>query len=157
MDYPPTATTRRVRAWDISGTVPSELNPNPDWTAGTLMSKDRDSFYYLEDVVRDRRRHGGVFDLILETARHDGHDTLIVVPCDPGAAGKAYAASIIRDLAEHGYYARMKQTNQSKVTRFAPFAAASEAGNVRVVLGDWNEDYFKELEAFDGGRDKKDD
>lgn len=157
VDYPPTATTRRVRAWDISGTVPSELNPNPDWTAGTLMSKDRDSFYYVEDVVRDRRRHGGVFDLILETARHDGHDTLIVVPCDPGAAGKAYAASIIRDLAEHGYYARMKQTNQSKVTRFAPFAAASEAGNVRVVLGDWNEDYFKELEAFDGGRDKKDD
>lgn len=154
---PPTTYVKRVRAWDISGTLPSDLNPNPDYTAGVLMSKNRHGEISVEDVVRDRRRHGGVFELILETARHDGHDTLIVIPCDPGAAGKAYAASILRDLAEHGFYARMKQTNQSKVNRFAPFCASSEAGNVRIVAGAWNDAYLNELEAFDGGRDKKDD
>lgn len=154
---PPTVTIQRVRAWDISGTLPSDTNPNPDWTAGVLLSKDRHSLYYIEDVVRDRRRHGGVFELILETARRDGADTTILIPCDPGAAGKAYAAQLVRDLAEHGFTARIKQTNKSKVTRFAPFAALAEAGGVRMVNGLWNEDYLAELERFDGSRNVKDD
>lgn len=153
----PLVAIQRCRAWDISGTLPSDTNPNPDWTAGVLMSKDRNSLYYVEDVVRDRRRHGGVFDLILETARRDGAETTILIPCDPGAAGKAYAAQLVRELAEHGFVARIKQTNKSKVTRFAPFAAVAEAGGVRLVRGEWNEAYISELERFDGSRNIKDD
>lgn len=153
----PLATVKRVRAWDISGSVPSETNRNPDWTAGVLMSRTKEGIYTVEDVVRDRRRHGGVFELILETAKHDGDDVQIVIPCDPGAAGKAYAAQLVRDLAEHGFYAKMKQTNKSKVTRFAPFAAVAEAGCVEVCEGSWNKDYFQELEVFDGSRNVKDD
>lgn len=153
----PLTALQRVRAWDISGTLPSDTNPNPDWTAGVLMSKDKHSLYYVEDVVRDRQRHGGVFDMILETARRDGADTTILIPCDPGAAGKAYAAQLVRELAEHGFVARIKQTNKSKVTRFAPFAALCEAGGVRMVRGAWNEDYISELERFDGTRNIKDD
>lgn len=153
----PISAVKRVRAWDISGTMPSDTNPNPDWTAGVLMSKDKSSIYTVEDVVRDRRRHGGVYDLILETARWDGDDVQIIIPCDPGAAGKAYAAQLIRDLAGEGFYARMKQTNKSKVTRFAPFASVAEAGGVQVVTAEWNAEYFMELERFDGGKNIKDD
>lgn len=153
----PLTALQRVRAWDISGTLPSDTNPNPDWTAGVLMSKDKHSLYYVEDVVRDRQRHGGVFDMILDTARRDGVDTTILIPCDPGAAGKAYAAQLVRELAEHGFVARIKQTNKSKVTRFAPFAALCEAGGVRMVRGAWNEEYISELERFDGTRNIKDD
>jgi len=58
----PIRAIKRVRAWDISGTMPSDTNPNPDWTAGVLMSKDLNSIYTVEDVVRDRRRHGGKID-----------------------------------------------------------------------------------------------
>lgn len=153
----PITSLKKVRAWDISGTMPSDTNRNPDWTAGVLMSKDKSGLYTVEDVVRDRRRHGGVYDLILETARHDGDEVTIIIPCDPGAAGKAYAAQLIRDLASEGFLARMKQTNKSKVTRFAPFAAVAEAGGVQVVTADWNDDYFSELERFDGSRNVKDD
>lgn len=153
----PLTALKRVRAWDISGTMPSDTNKNPDWTAGVRMSKDRTGVYTVEDVVRDRRRHGGVFDLILETAIADGDDVGIIIPCDPGAAGKAYAAQIIRDLAAYGFTARMKQTNKSKVTRFAPFAAIAEAGGVQVVTAEWNAEYFSELERFDGTRNVKDD
>lgn len=148
---------KRVRAWDISGSVPSETNKNPDWTAGVLMSRNKTGIYTVEDVVRDRRRHGGVFELILQTAKHDGDDVQIIIPCDPGAAGKAYAAQLIRDLADHGFYARMKQTNKSKVTRFAPFAALAEAGCVEIVEADWTKEYISELERFDGSRNVKDD
>lgn len=154
---PPLHAGKRVRAWDISGTMPSDTNPEPDWTAGVLMSKDRNGMYTIEHVVRDRRRHGGVFDMILETAKQDGDDVTIIIPQDPGAAGKAYAAQLVRDLADYGFYARMKATNKSKVTRFAPFAAVAEAGGVQMVVGEWNNDYVSELVRFDGSRNIKDD
>ncbi len=146
-----------MRAWDISGTLPSELSPNPDWTAGVLMSKDKYGNYYVEDVVRFRARHGEVFERMCEVAQQDGSDTLIVVPCDPGASGKQYASTLIRDLAERGFYAKSKQASKSKVQRFAPFCAASESGSVKIVKGEWNEAYFHELEIFDGSRKNKDD
>lgn len=148
---------KRVRAWDISGTMPSDTNKDPDWTAGVLMSKTNAGVYTVEHVVRDRRRHGGVFELILQTAQEDGQDVDIIIPQDPGAAGKAYAAQLIRDLADYGFYARMKATNKSKVTRFAPFAAIAEAGFVQIVTAEWNADYLSELIRFDGSRNIKDD
>lgn len=154
---PPVKYAKRIRAWDISGTLKSDSNPNPDYTVGTLVSKTQDSIYYVEDVVRDRRRHGGVLELILETAYHDGVDTTVVIPVDPGAAGKAYAASIQRELAERGFYCRLKPASGSKVNRFAPFASMCEAGGVRVVRNTWNDAWYLELECFDGSRGIKDD
>lgn len=157
VDLPPVNPAKRIRAWDISGTMPSDTNRNPDYTAGVLISKTREPIYYVEDVVRDRRRHGGVLELILETAKHDGPSTTIVIPQDPGAAGKAYAASLQRSLAEAGYNCRTKAISGSKVTRFASFASMCEAGGVRIVRGSWNDAYMLELEMFDGSRGIKDD
>jgi predicted phage terminase large subunit-like protein len=152
VDWPPFKVKKKVRAYDLAGTVPSEMNPNPDYTVGVLMSKDDYNNYYVEDVVRFRARHGEVYQRILETAREDGDDVLVVIPQDPNAAGKAYASTIVKDLAEQGFYAKTKATNQSKITRFAPFCAASEAGGIKLVIGDWNEAFIEELEGFDGSR-----
>jgi len=148
---------KRVRAWDIAANLPSDRNPDPDYTVGTLMSKDKNGVYYVEDIVRDRRRYGGVLELIIETAKYDGEDTMIIVPRDPGAAGQAYAADLVRQLAEYGFVAKSRPTNKSKVQRFAPFAALCEAGGVRIVKGEWNEIFLNELEKFDGSRNVKDD
>ena len=148
---------KRVRAWDISGSIPSETYPNPDWTVGVLMSVDDEGNYIVEDVCRFQDRFQGVFQKILDCAKADGSDTTIIIPADPGAAGKAYANQLVRDLADRGFYARIKTTNKNKLTRFAPFASVSEAGFVKLVRGDWNETYIDELEAFDGSRNKKDD
>lgn len=152
VDRPPLKVKKKVRAYDLAGTVPSEMNPNPDYTVGVLMSKDDYNNYYVEDVVRFRARHGEVYQRILETAREDGDDVLVVIPQDPNAAGKAYASTIVKDLAEQGFYAKTKATNQSKITRFAPFCAASEAGGIKLVIGDWNDAFIEELEGFDGSR-----
>lgn len=157
VDKPPLDAIKVARAWDISGSLPSELMPNPDWTAGVRISKDRYGTYYIEDVVRFRARHGEVFERMVEAAKQDGDDTLIVVPADPGASGKQYASTLIRDLAERGFYAKSKPTSKSKVQRFAPFCAACESGNVKIVAGDWNDAFIDELEAFDGSRRVKDD
>ena len=158
VDKAPMTAIKKIRAWDISGTIPSETNPRPDYTVGVLMSKDKYGTYYVEDVVRFHARHGEVFEKMVEIAKKDGDDVVIVVPQDPGAAGKQYASTLVRDLANLGYYARMKGTNKSKLQWFAPFCAACESGNVRLVMGEWNEEYINELQAFDGGNKRlKDD
>jgi predicted phage terminase large subunit-like protein len=154
---PPLAAVSRVRAWDIAGTMPSEAYPNPDYTAGVKISKTKEGRYTVEDVLHFRDRAHGVLERILKTAKEDGRETMILIPADPGAAGKAYAAQIIKELAEHGFYARIKTTHTSKVTRFAPFAAIAEAKLVDIVKGQWNDLYFNELERFDGSRNVKDD
>lgn len=147
----------RCRAWDIAGSLPSEALPNPDWTAGVLIGKTKSGLYIIEDVVRFRARFGEVMQKIIETAKSDPDGTQIILPQEPGQAGKAAGQMMIKELVEEGFYARMRPSNKSKVIRFQPFAAASEAGLVRYVHGVWNDIYFSELEAFDGGRDKKDD
>lgn len=154
---PPTRIRKRVRAWDISGTLVSDSLPNPDWTVGVLMSVDEFGIYWIEDVIRGRWRFQGVFDQMVQAAKRDGTGTTIIIPVDPGAAGKAYASSLVRDIAELGYYARMKTTHQSKVTRFAPFASTSEAGGVKLISGEWNKEFMEELERFDGSKNVKDD
>lgn len=64
---------------------------------------------------------------------------------------------MIKELIEEGFYARMRPSNKSKVVRFQPFAAAAEAGLIDYIEDKWNDDYFDELEEFDGSRSKKDD
>lgn len=145
------------RAWDLAATLPSEVNPNPDWTAGVRMGKAKDGYYYVCHVERFRDRPSGVETRIIDSADQDGNKTSIFIPQDPGAAGKSYATSLIRKLAERGYRARAKPTNKDKVTRFAPFSAAAEAGLVRIVRGSWNDAYFTELEGFTGDGTTKDD
>lgn len=145
-----------VRAWDLAATLPSEVSPNPDWTAGVRMSK-KDGCYYIEHVVRFRDRPSGVETRILDSAEQDGNRVGVFIPQDPGAAGKSYATSLIRKLVERGIRARAKPTNKDKVTRFAPFSAAAEAGLVKVVKGTWNDAFFTELEGFTGDGRTKDD
>lgn len=157
VDRSPINAIKRSRGWDIAGSLPSDVMPNPDWTAGVKLSKDKDGIYYVEDVIRFRDRFHGVIDTIEKTAREDGTETAIMLPQEPGAAGKAFSTGLVADLASLGFYARMKPSSQSKVTRFAPFAAASEAGVVKIVRADWNECFFQELEQFTGGRNEKND
>lgn len=145
------------RAWDVAGSLPSESLPNPDWTAGVLIGKTRSGLYIILDVVRFRARFGEVMQRIIETAKSDPEETQIILPMDPGSAGKAAGQMMIKDLLSEGFHARLRGTNKSKILRFMPFASAAEAGLVRYVFGEWNDTFFSELEAFDGARSKKDD
>jgi predicted phage terminase large subunit-like protein len=148
---------KRIRAWDFAGSLPSETNPNPDWTVGVRMSKLKDGRYVIEDVIRFRARFGEVLERVIQVAKDDGEDVTIITPREPGQAGQHASAYFIRELAEAGFYAKSFPTNQSKITRFAPFCATAETKIISYVVGDWNDSYFTELENFDGSRNKKDD
>ncbi len=47
-----------------------------------------------------------------------------------------------------GFSAKATPESGDKVTRFSPFSAQAEAGNVLVLRGPWNEAWFSSLEGF---------
>lgn len=160
VDAPPVNPIARVRSWDLAASVPSETNPNPDWTAGVKMSRDRYGTYCIEDVNRFRKLSDGVLREIIVTASNDGlGDTLVTIPKDPGAGGKTANAFFIRTLAENGIAAKsvVVSGHTGKVQKFLPFCSYAESGGVTMVRGDWNEDFLTELEFFIGDRNQKDD
>lgn len=160
VDHPPAEVSTRVRSWDLAASVPSESFPNPDWTAGVKMSRDRMGYYYIEDVNRFRKLSDGVMKEIIDTAKRDGlGETRVTIPKDPGAGGKAANSFQMRTLAENGITASSVPISghSGKISRFTPFCTLAESGYVRVVKGDWNEDWFTELESFEGLKTQKDD
>ena len=157
VDYPSARATQRVRCYDLAFSKPSEVYPDPDWTACALMSKDKNGVYTIEDVKRIRERVHDVENLIFQTAMQDGPEVTIGIPQDPNAQAGAYARDLQRRLSEMGFTVRLLRPVKSKVTRFAPFSSVTESGFVRVVKSEWNKDFFDELELFDGSGKYKDD
>ena len=47
-----------------------------------------------------------------------------------------------------GFSVKATPESGDKVTRFSPFSAQAEAGNVLLLRGPWNEDWFTSLEGF---------
>lgn len=150
--YPNLQAKRRVRSWDLASQPVSTQSPNPDWTRGTLVSKDSQGVYTVEDIVSVRDRPHVVEELIIETARRDGPSVIVSYPVDPGQAGIARANDMKRRLAEIGITCRLIKPHKSKRVRFLPFSAIAEAGFVQVVKAEWNEEFYNELEEFTGLR-----
>ena len=157
VDHPNGRAKQRVRAWDLAFSKPSEVYPNPDWTRGVLISKDKSNVYTVEDVQSMQDRVHEVERLIFDTAVRDGQDVIISIPLDPAAAAGAYAKDLQRRLSEMGFTVRLSKPVTSKITRFAPFSSVAQAGYVHVVKADWNKAFFDELEVFDGDKKRKDD
>jgi predicted phage terminase large subunit-like protein len=155
--HPNARAKQRVRAWDLAFSKPSEQYPNPDWTRGVLISKDKSNVYTVEHSTGIRDRVHNVEQLIFETAWRDGYDVIISIPQDPNAAAAAYAKDLQRRLSEMGFTCRLQKPVKSKIIRFAPFSSVAQAGFVQVVEGDWNKEFFDELEVFDGEGKFKDD
>ena len=135
-----------VRYWDRASTKPHEGNKNPDYTAGLKMYQYADGTYVVANVTRIRDTPNQVQKLIKTVASQDGGGVKIVVEQDPGQAGVADANNYTRLLA--GYDVRVNRVTKDKVTRALAVSAQCEAGNVKVLEGEWNDAFFSELEAF---------
>lgn len=139
----------RVRYWDRGATRAHDgagLFDGPDWTAGVLMSRNPSGRFVIEHVERLRGSPAEVEAAVLRTAQRDGKGVIVGIEQDPGSAGKAEGFSYARLLA--GWDVRLRPVSTSKVIRARPLSAQVEAGNVSVVRGEWNEEYFRVLEGF---------
>jgi len=133
------------RGWDLAATPKTETN-DPDWTSGVKLGRSPEGRYYVLDHRRLRATPAGVERYLANTAAEDGAEVEIALPQDPGQAGKSQAAALVRAL--EGFTVRATPESGDKVTRFNPFSAQAEAGNVYVLRAPWNEAWFASLESF---------
>ena len=148
------AGTHFVRGWDLAATPKTEGN-DPDWTVGTKIGRMPDGRFIVAHSVRIRGTPSEVERLLKNTASQDGVACVIALPQDPAQAGKAQAAHLLKHLA--GFRARFAPASGDKVTRFGAFSAQAEGGNVDVLRGAWNEDWFTALEGFPPEKNGHDD
>lgn len=141
-----TSSARAVRFWDLAATEPSQSNPDPDWTVGTLMLFDQGIAYVL-DVRKARVKGEKVEQLVAQTAYEDGHAVAIRMEQEPGSSGKALCDQYARYVVP-GYDFQGIRSTGDKVTRARPFAAAVANGNVRCVRSPWLTDWLDELSSF---------
>jgi predicted phage terminase large subunit-like protein len=134
----------RCRAWDFAATQPKP-GKQPDWTVGLRMAHHAGVFY-IEDVKRDRWSPADVEKNLKNTASQDGLEVRIRMPQDPGAAGKSDAATKVKLLA--GYEVKVVAPTGEKSVRAKPASAQSEAGNVRLIRGPWNDTFLDEVCSF---------
>ncbi len=144
-----------VRYWDKAGTAEIEggKKTKSAYSVGVLMGRTKDNVFYIRDVVRGRWSALDREDHIEKTAVQDAArygQVQIWVEQEPGSGGKESAQATIRRLA--GYNVRADKITGDKITRGQPFVAQSEAGNIWLVEGDWNQDWLDEICAVPEGR-----
>lgn len=137
-----------ARGWDLAATSEDE-DGDPAYTAGVLIGKRRNGRYIVADVINKRLAASEVRKLILITAQADRAKYGRVIqrlPQDPGQAGKEQAQSYTKMLS--GFIVKILPESGSKESRAEPFAAQWQQGNVDVLIAEWNEMYFNQLESF---------
>lgn len=139
------------RCYDLAATTEDEKG-NPAYTAGVLMGKRKNGRYIIADVINRRLSADDVRQLIRLTAEQDRAKykrVRVRLPQDPGQAGKDQAQQYVKWMA--GFDVVTRPETGSKEARATPFAAQWQAGNVDLLIADWNEEYLKQLEAFPQG------
>jgi predicted phage terminase large subunit-like protein len=138
----------RVRRWDLAATVPKHGN-DPDWTVGVRMCKDEYGRFYIDDVKRFQEDPAGVEQAIKAVASADGMNTRLILPQDPGQAGKSQARYLASRFAP--YPVETVRETGDKMERARSFIAQVSVGNVYLVRGPWNQAFLEELEQFPYG------
>jgi predicted phage terminase large subunit-like protein len=136
---------RYVSGWDI-GATEGEGDP----TARVKIGTNGDGYYYIADAFAERMGTARRDARIRSTAQNDGLATLQRLPQDPGAAGKSQAAAFVRLLA--GFNVKTAPVTGDKTTRADPFSSQVNAGNVRMLQGEWNAAFIEELRQFPDGK-----
>lgn len=135
-----------VRAWDLAGSEGKGA-----YTVGTkLLWGQKSQQFYVADVQRQQLGGGAVRELIQKVADEDGISTRIVIPRDPGQAGKVQTEDIIALL--RGYSVKAEAQSGSKELRAEPLASQIEIGKVSVLKRVWTKPWLDELRFFPKSR-----
>jgi predicted phage terminase large subunit-like protein len=141
-----------VRGWDKAVSEPSAEYPDPDWTRGVKMGVTPDGRYIVLHLASLRGSPHAVDQLQKNTASQDGRTCKVAIWQDPAQAGIVDVTHITQLLA--GYWVDVERTSKHLEAFAGPLSTQCEAGNVDVLEGAWNDEFFAELEAFpDGAHD----
>ena len=140
-----------VRYWDLAATE-KKKGKDPDHTSGVFVA-EKLGIYYIVDVRRTQASPLNVEQLIKQTAVVDGYNVPIWMEQEPGSSGVNTIDHYRRDVLK-GFTFYGERATGNKVLRAMPLSAAAEAGNVKLVRGEWNKDFLDEVDDFpNGGHD----
>lgn len=134
-----------IRGWDLASTV----KKTSDYTSSTKLGI-KDGVTYIAEVHRFKGTPDEVENTITQKANLDGRDTLISLPQDPGQAGVYQKNALSRSLS--GYTFEFTPESGDKQTRASPFASQVNVGNVKMLRGEWNDEFIKEMRMFPNGK-----
>jgi predicted phage terminase large subunit-like protein len=135
-----------ARGWDKAVSEPSAAYPDPDWTRGVKMGVTTEGRYIVLHLASLRGSPHAVDTLMKNTTSQDGHDCKVAIWQDPAQAGIVDITHIKSILA--GYWVDSERTSKNLEAFAGPLSTQCEAGNVDVLEGAWNEEFFSELEGF---------
>lgn len=143
---------RPVASWDLAGTE-KQKKSDPDYTAGGLVAEYKgDWFVVLRDRFRDTPHR--VRQQIKKRAKQDGKRVKIIIPEDPGQAGKDQSEAYRREHLK-GFIVKTPRITGSKELMAEAFSDQAEAGNVYLVTHSGNkhllEPFLQEAEQFPDG------
>lgn len=149
VDAIPSRIVSIARGWDLAATEISDSNEDPDRTAGVLMARMENGMFIVLHAHREAYQSSDVRRLVRMSATQDReiyNCNTILVPQDPGQAGKEQAQSYAKMLA--GFKIVSNRVSGDKTTRAEPLAAQWQIGNVLILKGEWNDRYLAEMEGF---------
>lgn len=143
-----------VRYWDKAGTSEEESGGKGARTAGVLGGRSQSTIYVAnaragrwDEIERENQiRTTAELDRTTYGAFHG--EVTIWLEQEPGSGGKESAKATVRNLI--GFDVRYERATGEKSTRWRPFAAQVQGGNVVLVRGDWNKAFIDELEKLSG-------
>jgi predicted phage terminase large subunit-like protein len=133
---------RECRFWDLAATEKKLASDDPDYTAGVKI-RAVNGFFYILDAVQHQAAITDADRLMLNKASQDGRQCAVRWEIEGGASGKRENHRLIQMFA--GYDCRGDRPEGDKITRAKGLAAQAEAGNVKLVRGDWNEEFLNHL------------
>jgi len=134
-----------VRSWDLAGSI----SDSAKYTAGVLMGKGADGFWYVKHIVRGKWIPTERDAVVHQTAKSDGTSVRIIVEQEPASGGIAQVDYLTQRLVGYSVEAdKGSRKKESKILRAAPYASQCGIKNVKLVQGEWNEAYLDELTNF---------
>lgn len=147
-DFTPPKMRKEMRYWDKAGTADGDGAR----TAGVRMSLGDDGYFYVQHVEKGRWAAPKRERIIKSTAQADGKKVHIWVEQEPGSGGKESAEATITNLM--GYVAKAERPTGEKEVRAEPYSVAVENGRIRLLHGEWNQEFIDEHKTFPVGKHK---
>jgi predicted phage terminase large subunit-like protein len=140
------ANLEACRGWDQAATP-----GDGDYSVGIRITEaDAEGLFYITDAVRGQWDTATRDRTIKQTAALDGIRTAIAGEQEAGSGGKGQAENFVKMLA--GFSVSTEPSTGAKTVRADAFSSQVNAGNVRLLRGEWNKAYIDELRKFPLGK-----
>ena len=145
---------RYYRFWDLASTEEERVKDSPDFTAGALIgirtigtTPEGDPIHelWIKDINYFREEAPERDAKIRATSVRDGATVRITVE---RVGGYKDAYNYLRKQLLGNRVVEGMTVNKDKVIRASPLETIFEAGNVHILRGDWNYEFFRQFTEF---------